>query len=249
MIVDINAYYGNWPYWPLRNGDIESMLSKMDRYGIEKAFLSSLRSVFVDPAAGNREILEVVEKHPDRFFPVFSYSPYAPGTEMFAEDLTEQEVRMVKLFPLNHSYDPLEEPFIEELLTYCGSAQVPVMLPYRLMMTWRMPTFPLAKLDALAKRFPSTRFILSSINYLFEIQTSLDLMRRHSNIYLETSAMMAYREIEMVVKEIGADRLLHGTCNPLQNPAIGPMKILHAQISDAAKDRILHGTAHYLFGV
>jgi predicted TIM-barrel fold metal-dependent hydrolase len=55
--------------------------------------------------------------------------------------------------------------------------------------------------------------------------------------------MMAYRGIETVVKEVGAERVLHGSCNPLQNPAIGPLKIRKADIGEEEKKRILGGNA------
>jgi len=247
MIVDVNAYYGSWPYWALRNCDVESMLRKMDKYGIERAFVSSLKAVFADVEAGNNEILELVSRHPDRFSPAFTYSPYAHKRERFRSDLASHRPCLVKLHPLNHSYDLLEEPFIAELLDCCGEEGVPVMIPRRLMMSWRLPLLDLKAIDTLAKNHPDTNFILASVNYLFEYQTSLDLMRRHPNVFIETSAMMAHREIETTVAEVGAGRILHGSCNPLQNPAIGPLKIRSAEISEEEKRRILSLNAIELF--
>jgi len=241
MTVDINAYYGTWPYWPLINNDLDSMLRKMDRYEIEWAFLASLKGVFVDPAEGNREVLKVASEHSDRFRPALTYSPYASGKESFRRELEEAGVVLVKLYPVHHSYDPLEEPFIAELLEYCGKYGIPVMIPHRLMMTWRLPTFEIRKIGLLAEAHPETKLVIGSVNYLFELQTAFDVVRRYPNVFLDTSAMMAYREIEIAVKNIGAERLLHGTCNPLQNPAIGPLKIRTAQIDDADQRRILGG--------
>jgi hypothetical protein len=247
MIIDINAYLGSWPYWPLIDNSADAMLAKMDRYGIEKAFLSSLKAVFTDPKEGNAEVLKAVGQHPDRFYPALSYSPYEKDRNRYQEELASIEVRMVKLFPINQSYDPLEEPFVEDLFDHCCEYKIPVMIPHRLMMTWRLPTFDLNKIGRLVELHPSTQIVIGSVNYLFELQTSLAIARRYRNVYLDTSAMMAYREIETVVGEIGADRLLHGTCNPLQNPAIGPLKIQSAEIPEEDKEKILAGNAIRLF--
>lgn len=243
MIVDVNAYYGNWPFWPTINADAESMLRKMDEYGIDRAFVSSLNAVFADIEAGNREVIDVVNRHPDRFLPAFVYSPYSADPERYSVDCREAEACIVKLSPLNHGYDLLEEPYIHDLLSFCGENGIPVMIPRRLMMTWRLPILDIRPIGTLAQAHPETAFIIASVNYLLEYQTAISLMRDHPNIYVETSAMMAYQGIETVVSEVGAERVLHGSCNPLQYPAIGPMKIQKAEIRNEQKQQILGGNA------
>ena len=247
MIIDVNGYYGTWPYWPLRHGDAPSLLAWMDRCGIDRVFLGSLRAVFSDPHAGNREILELVQAHPDRLAPALTYSPYAAHKECYRSDWEEGRTGIVKLFPLQHTYNPLEESFIHELMSFCGERGLPVMIPYRLMMSWRFPTLDLQKIALLAARYPQTVFIIGSINYLAELQTTLSIMQQHANVYLETSGMMAFHEIERVVEQIGSDRLLHGSCIPLQNPAIGPLKIQKANLSVSDKERILGLNVQHLF--
>lgn len=249
MIVDIHSYFGTWPYWAMEGTDADSALRNMDRCGIDKAFVCSLKGVFMDPAEGNAETLAAVERHPDRLLPALSYSPYSRGRERYTAELSDHPARLVKLFPLQHSYDPLEEPFIEELLNWCGENRVPVLIPHRLVMSWRFPTFPVAKIGALAEGHPRTTFILGSINYLFELQSALDILRRRPNTRIETSAMMAFEEVRKVTEEIGAHRLLHGSCNPLQVPAIGPLKVRTAEISEADKERILWRNAAELFNL
>jgi len=247
MILDVHAYHGNWPYWPLRNHGIDSILKAMDRYGINQAFLCSLKAVFADTEAGNEETVRIVRDHPTRFMPAFTYSPYAPGKDNYREDCRRFETSLVKLFPLNHSYNLLEEPYIDELLDFCEDESIPVMLPYRLMMSWRLPVQNLKDIEGLARKHPQTNLIISSVNYLFELQTTLDIMRRCPNVYLETSGMLAYRAIDRVVSEIGANRLLHGSAMPLQNPAIAPLKIHSSDLSNKDKEKILHRNTATLF--
>ena len=115
-------------------------------------------------------------------------------------------------------------------------------------MSWRMPQFPVEKIGTLAQRHANTTFIVGSINYLFELQTALHVMRNRPNVLLETSAMMAFEEIQSIVAQVGAGRLLHGTAQPLQIPAIGPLKIETADIPRVDKERILYRNAIKLFG-
>jgi len=249
MIIDIHGYFGEWPYWPLRNSHEAAILCHMDRLGISQLAVSSLRGIFSDPGGGNQEVIQLARSHPDRFIPALTYSPYAPGRERYVEDFKDLTTGIVKLFPIQHTYDPLEETYIHELLTFCGEKQIPVMIPYRLMMSWRFPVFDLKKTGRLVASFPEVRFILASINYLAELQSALHIVKQYANAYIETSGMMSFGGIETAVRQVGAERMLHGTCLPLQNPAIGPLKIRNASISEDEKDMILYGNAQKLLGM
>ncbi len=232
----------------MKGTDPQSVVEKMDRTGIDRVFINSLRSVFTDPLHGNRETLEVVETFPDRFYPALTFSPYSPGYEALRSILKNPPKCIVKLFPLNHSYQIHEEPKVEEILRICGEKKIPVFIPYRLIMSWRLPTMNYGSLGGVIGKFPDTHFILGSINYLFELQTARFLLRTYSNTSLETSAMMAYREVERLVDEFGAGRFIHGSCVPLQNPAIGPLKIKAAEIPDEDKEKIMSGNLSNLIG-
>ncbi len=247
MIIDINMFFGHWPYWPLPDGDGDGVLRAMDRYGIERGFLSSLRGVFNDPEAGNAETLQLVGRHPDRFAPALTYSPYAKGWDRYEDELTQADWRIVELFPVNHNYDPLQEPAIKRICDYCGRNRIPILIPHRLLMSWRFPILPLATVAGLAEAHRETTFILGCINYLGELQTALHIMRKCPNVMLETSGMMAFEEVRRVVDAIGVARLIHGSALPLQQPGIGPLKIQTAEITEKEKERILSGNCKKLF--
>lgn len=238
MILDVNGYCGTWPAWPTIHTSAEAMLAKMDRYGIDRVFIASLKAAFSDVEGGNAEMMEIVRRYPERFSPAFTYTPYEMGRERYREELAQERPCLVKLFPIQQAYEPAEEPFIAELLDYCGAQSIPVIVPHRLLMSWRMPRYDVQRIGGMASRHPKTTFILSSINYVLELQSALDVMRRNPNVYIETSAMMALREIEQVAGLIGAERMLHGSAIPLQNPAIGPLKIHTAALSESDKERI-----------
>jgi predicted TIM-barrel fold metal-dependent hydrolase len=243
MIVDINGYYGTWPHWPTRNTSVAEMLAQMDKYGITRVFLSSLKAAFSDVERGNAEMLAVVRQHPNRFAPAFTYSPWSAGKARYREELLAEPSRIVKLFPVSQGYEPLEEPFIAELMEFCGEQKIPVLVPHRLMMSWRLPRYDIQKIGALAARHPQTPFIIGSVNYVLELQSALDVLRRNANVFIETSAMMALREVEQVAGLIGAERMLHGSAIPLQMPGIGPLKIQTAELPETEKERIFYRNA------
>jgi predicted TIM-barrel fold metal-dependent hydrolase len=243
MILDVNGYCGTWPYWPTLNSDLPGMLAKMDKYGIDRVYIASLKAAFADVRSGNAEMLATVRQYPERFAPAFTYSPFAPGKESYRDDLLAEPHRIVKLFPISQGYEPLEEPFIAELLEFCGEQHIPVLIPHRLMMSWRLPRYDVQKIGVLAARHPRTPFLIGGVNYVLELQSALDVLRRNPNVYIETSAMMALREVEQVAALIGVERILHGSAIPLQNPAIGPLKIHTAALSEDDKARLFYRNA------
>ena len=60
MIVDINGYFGNWPFWPIKNRTGDDLIRLMDRYGIAKAAVCSLRGIFDHWERGNEELLDLI---------------------------------------------------------------------------------------------------------------------------------------------------------------------------------------------
>jgi len=51
--------------------------------------------------------------------------------------------------------------------------------------------------------------------------------------------MTVLGQIEKVVRELGAERIVFGTDSPLLDPAVQKAKITGADISDEAKERLL----------
>lgn len=89
---------------------------------------------------------------------------------------------------------------------------------------------------------------MACVNYLFEMQSTLDILRTCPNAWVETSGMMGFHEVELFVREVGAGRILHGSCMVLQMPPeVGPLRIRSARIKDEEKEQILSGNAVRLF--
>ncbi len=115
-------------------------------------------------------------------------------------------------------------------------------------MNWGMPSLDPSIFPAIVERHPNVQWILAGINYLHELQMATWLMRRHPNVFLETSCVMGYAAIEKTVQACGHAQLLFGSGAPLQHAGAGLSKILHARIADDARSAILGGNLHRLLG-
>ena len=252
MIFDANAYIGKWPYWPLRSTEADDVARELAGWRIERAAVCSTRSIFVNWEDGNRET-EAAARAGRMFVPFACL-----GTHELSHDLRPSRhdlesyaargFRGIRLYPQHHSYHPLYEEFVNEILEDAAARGWPVVLPLRIIMNWGMPVLDLAIIEALVTRHSRVKWILSGINYLFELQMSVMLMRRYESVHLETSCIMGYAAIAKLVQRCGAGRLLFGSGAPVQHGGAALSKVLHAAIADSAREQILGGNLCRLLG-
>lgn len=253
MICDVNAYIGKWPYWPVRTSSAGEVGSELQGSGIDAAAICSTRSIFVHWDDGNFEAERAVKQHPGRFVAfaclgTLELSHELPQRDYDFDSYAARGFRGVRLYPQHHSYHPLYDGFVDTILEDAASRGWPVLLPLRLVMNWGMPMLELSVIESLVERHSRVNWILAGINYLWELQLAVRLMRRHPTVHLETSCIMGYAAIAKLTAQCGAERLLFGSGAPVQHGAAALSKVLHAPISDSSREQILSGTFRRLVG-
>ena len=253
MICDVNAYIGKWPYWPVKASRPADIAGTLSGWGIDTAAICSTRSIFVNWDDGNCETEQAAKQAPGTFVAfatigTLELSHQLPRRSYDFENYAARGFRGVRLFPQHHSYHPLYEAFVDTVLEDAAARGWPVLLPLRLIMNWGMPMLELAVIEILVERHPKVNWILSGINYLWELQLAVHLMRRIATVHLETSCVMGYAAIEKLVEQCGAERLLFGSGAPFQHGAAALSKILHAAIDTQSKEQITSGNFRRLVG-
>jgi uncharacterized protein len=251
MIVDICAYFGKWPYWPIDASTPSAVVAELDHCGIERAAVCSTRGLFVGWEEGNQETAEAAQSFAGRLLGFACLGPLElshtlHGHSFDFDKLVKQGFLGVRLYPQHHTYHPLYEPFVDQILEEAEMRQWPVLLPHRVIMNWGMPTLNMDWIAALVERHPRTVWILSGINYFHELRAAVSLMQRFSSVHLETSCVQGFSAIAKLVDQCGDDHLLFGTGLPLQNGAANLQKVLRAKISDPSREKILGGNARRL---
>jgi uncharacterized protein len=249
MRIDVHAYIGKWPYWPVPQSEAEQVIAVMDKATIDAAIISSTRSLFVNWGDGNTEASKAETRFPERFvsFPCIGPPELSHKLDADQFDLSAASgVRGVRLAPQFQTYHLLFEPFIDDLCEKAAALQVPVQLPLRVLMNWGLPMLELGWIAAIVERHPRTPWILTGLNYFHELRVGLTLMRRFPAVHIETSCIQGFDAIAKVVQQMGSDRLLFGTALPLQNAAAGVTKIERARISDSDREAIFSGNARRL---
>ncbi|HZT31708.1 MAG TPA: amidohydrolase family protein [Bryobacteraceae bacterium] len=249
MILDVHAYIGKWPYWPLPCGSPADVVGIMDRCGIGGAVVSSTRGLFVNWPDGNRETAEAAAAHAGRLIAFATVGPPELSHALHACEFRFTEsapFRGIRLYPQYHTYHLLYEPFVDQVCEEAEARRWPVQLPLRVLMNWGMPMLDLGWMAALVERHPRVPWILTGLNYFHELRVGLALMRRFADVHLETSCIQGFQAIAKIVAECGSERLLFGSGLPLQNAAAGVSKIEHAAIRDADREAIFGGNARRL---
>jgi hypothetical protein len=248
MIVDINAFVGQWPYWPVRATAPAEVVAELAEWKIDRAVVCSTRSVFVNWEDGNRETEAAVRDHPQSLLAFAclgsrELSHKLPSGDFDFADYRRRGFRGVRLYPQYHTYHPLFEPAVDQICEDARTRQWPVLLPLRIVMNWAMPVLDPVVMEKLIERHPKTVWILSGINYLYELQLAISLMRRFETVHLETSCVMGFEAVAKLVRQCGEERILFGSGAPIQHGGANLAKILNAHILDSAREAILSGNA------
>jgi len=248
MIIDINAYLGNWPYWKISVTTGATLLALLERHKIDVAAIASTKAIFLDCVRGNEEVAQLVRGNPQKLVGFAVISP-TYGEEALAQlhRAAEMGMKGLRLFPLYHGYRFDSDPILQEILAGAAERGMPVMIPLRIIMNWELPALDIRDMARLITQFPQTHFILGCVNR--ELREALALMRDHENVSIETSCLQIPYSIERLVNQVGAERVLYGSGLPLQYPACGLARIEGAEITDEEKALILGENAKRLLNL
>lgn len=253
MIFDANAFIGKWPYWPIRSSSPDEVAAELKGWKIDRAAICSTRSVFVHWEDGNKEVEAAVTAHPHELVPFACLGPlelsHALPTHSYDfVDYVQRGFRGIRLYPQHHSYHPLYQSFVDEILEESASRGWPVLLPLRIIMNWGVPMLDLGSIHVIVQRHPHVRWILAGINYLHELQLASTLLRQLPNLSLETSCIMGYAAIAKLVQQHGSSQILFGSGAPIQHGSAALSKIVLAEITDSDREAILGGNLRRLLG-
>jgi predicted TIM-barrel fold metal-dependent hydrolase len=247
--IDVLAYYGSWPHWPVPEADEAGLLRRMERYALRAAVVASLTTVFGDPLAGNDELAALAARHAGRLVGLATYDPQqAPPPAQVLGRARAAGLRGLALFPTHHGYELGKEPLVEEALWIAAEYGWPVLVPIRLIMAWTLPAMPPAQILDAARRHPRLNFIVAGANYS-ELDAVLRAMGELRNVYLETSCAQSLDALKDMVERGGAEHVLLGTGQPMQMVSCNLVKVPAAGLTPAEAAAVLRGNAMRLFGI
>ncbi len=164
--VDVLAYYGSWPHWPVPGTSERALLERIDRLGLRVAVVQSLAAIYSDADQGNAELAGLVGRHRDKLVGLVTYDPRRPRVpaDVMAQ-ARDADMRGLVLAGVYHGYNLGSEPLVEEALDLAGAWGWPVIIPIRLIACWWLPTNPVDAIVDAARRHPRTPVIIAGGTY------------------------------------------------------------------------------------
>jgi predicted TIM-barrel fold metal-dependent hydrolase len=212
------GYPGSW-----RNSSVspKELIEQMDEYEIEKTVLSAIQ---------NEETRKAVEQFPDRLIGIVWVNPHEgeKAVKEIYDYINKYNFKGIKLQPLAHAF-VANEPIVYPIAKAAEDLDVPLFIhcghpPYSL--PW--------SIAQLAEVFPKVKIVMVHMGHGHGvyIQASIDMAKKFSNLYLETSGMPMHTKIKEAYEEVGSDRVMFGTDIPLHHPSVEIQRVMVSGLND-----------------
>jgi predicted TIM-barrel fold metal-dependent hydrolase len=228
--------------------DLGEMLEDMDRSGVDMAVAFPRSNPVTDYRAENELILSFQEKYPDRIAAFARIQPFFKETA--ASDIREyagRGVRGLKFHPIidggNNAVNNRELmfPLMEEasrhrmtVLIHSGSH-------------WNCTP---SLIGDLASHFPDTKVIVGHTGLWDNHQEAIATAKRIPNIFLDVSELAGPAIVRLVVREVGADRVMYGSDHPMSPFGFELGKIAkYAGLTDEEQHLVLGRNIARLLGI
>lgn len=202
MIIDVSNVIGRHKFKP--EVTAESLLKQMDEAGIDKAVIYCYAE-----SLDNESVYNAISKYHDRFIGLYTVNPWADGAADELEDaLKNKGFKGLYMNPIRHGYMLCEHEVFYPLLEVCRKYNA-VVWCYGAAEVFSSPVF----FNAIAKDFPDVIIIMGRMGLQYDNASAVEIAKKHSNIYLETSGGMDFNA-HRAMKVVGVDRVLLGTGTP-----------------------------------
>ena len=238
-IIDIHAEIGTTPLWGVSFTDA-NLTRSMQKYGVERAVISSTISNSCDFKRGNAQIASVVKANKSMLgcLVVNLNYPEQSQEDMHAY-LNQDAFAGLRLSSgVRGGYVMLAEA--EELLNAFRRFLKPVFL-------YTFDKTSLLAANEIAKAFPGMKFVLLTMGG-DDWRMATILAERTLNLVLEISGSFSPDKIPFAVEHIGSHRIVYGSSLPYVDPSASIALVQDADISDLDKRNILENSARKVFG-
>jgi predicted TIM-barrel fold metal-dependent hydrolase len=136
MLIDMSAYVGHWPFRNLRGNTLDALLTRMNKFGVDKAVVSNLNGIFyVDCQIANEELHNEIlsdASFKDRFLPFAVINPVLPWWEDSLKISREKYgMKGIRIYPMYHHYKLTDERCVK-MVEAARNTDLPVAIALRM---------------------------------------------------------------------------------------------------------------------
>ena len=229
-IIDSNTLFG---FWPKRNLDAsaETLLERMKESSISRALSVSTRGILYDFREGNDETRITCSESNQRLIPVATINPSRYfGVSEEVDRIIEMGFRIVRFFPEPQEWKISQRHFTK-LLEKVSETRLIVMLPSTEGVTTIANT--IAGID--------NKVIIETIRAYPNLAELIIVLQENPNLYVETHLINSTDFIEVLISEVGQNRIIFGSGAPIHSFGSAILPVTNANTSAEAKEKILSG--------
>jgi predicted TIM-barrel fold metal-dependent hydrolase len=248
FVVDAHAHLGVWFNFRIPgNPWAEGMVAAMDACGIDVAVIAPHAGIGPDMAEGNALAADAVGRFPKRFAAYCAINPNCPESDIVAEMdkyLEHPAFKGIKIHPVTHDY-PADGDRYRPVWEAAAERGLPVLVH-----TWDGDARCRPSLfDKIGEEFPNARIILGHSGATpTGIREAAEAVQKRPNLHLDlTKSLMHRGMVEVMVAQVGAERILFGTDLPFIGSSGQIGHLAAARISEEDKQKIFGLNARKLF--
>lgn len=237
MIIDVNAYLGHYPFRSLKYKTADQLIGLMDRFGIDRAVVSSLPAVFYrDVHQGNAELYDETRRYPERLIPVATVNPRYVGWQQDLRECVERwNMKAVTLVPAHHGYQ-LTDEFGKAALSAIVESGLPVVLTQRFedrrqRHHWDdAEDLEMSTLLEVAQAHPQARFLLSNWIGLDGARLAAAGLRGRCLIDFSRLHVVFLKDVPKLIETLGVESLAFGSHMPFDYVGPSLVKLSNLQL-------------------
>jgi len=246
-VVDAHAHLGPTAAFYIPTPDAAAMVAMMDRVGIAMTGIAPHLAITSDYRRGNDQAAEAVARFPGRFYGYVTPNPHYPDAEAeLRRGFDELGLIAIKLHPTTHNYS-VADPRCEPIWRFAQERGA-VLLCH----TWEGDARCRPSLfGPLAEAYPAVRFLLGHSGGTTAARTeAIQTAQGRPNIYLEIcGSYLTGMELQRMVADVGAERVIFGTAAPWLDPRFVLGKVAYSGLSDEALQLVLGGNIRRLLSL
>ena len=268
MLIDINAYVGNWPFQQLKYNTCEALYDRMNKFGVDVSVISNLNGIFYkNTQSANEELYEEIRSNrrfKDRFIPYAVINPiYAGWQDDLETCIKTYGFKGVRLYPRYHDYEILD-PACIELVKRVRDYGLPVAFNYRMMDSRERSWMDISNMKGNAIRewnlknilpivnaVPDAKYMILNFANAAKLDTEEMNLVKKSDLLFDTSGRTITNMADFL-NLYGSDKFAFGTHSPILDYLTGLLRIesLHSNEADEnMKEMLRSGNAKKMLGL
>ena len=221
--------------------DARALREALSGFDIERACVMHAVASEASPVDTNAALFAMLEGE-EGLFPVPCGLPPGSGemtpARAFCEDIARRGAAGMLLQPKTHTFSPADW-CSGELYAAAAERKLPLFLPF--------DDWTLDGVHELCTSHPELRVILFDLSYRLGRMLPA-LLEACPNLRLETSGLVAHRQLDALSGRFGSERLVFGSRMPGLSAGQGLAQVLSADIPDADRENVAARNIERLLG-